>query len=1377
MADPSEKFIDDLIRASSSVDKLKGEFISQYKEMKKNDTLLLKFTKDYKDQIKVLKSLRTEITLKTKEDKKAREALDKLNKSIERDTAGIKQFTETIGKVTPAFKGVMASAGRLAGSIGTVGFAFNDLVDVSFKYTKAIFNISRLQRISGQSADSLSSALKYVSQNTAMAQMEFLELADTMQNTFIGVKPSAMEMAKVIGTIGEQFGYDYKKAQKFAEIQAQFPQLSNKIKQGLESIRKINEGIGTADDEKKVRLAREYGLALSQAGEMGSQANDYIMQSLTPLSAAEKKQNEYLASRAKVVKEISDLQLELSKELQPIIKLGLDLAKKMVEKFKDFKEVIALVGLTTVGIQGLTKGVIALKQASFLIGGPWVRIAALIVGAAAAVGAFAANQRKAKEAVEKQRQESEKQAAIQNDLARLSSDQKKKYQEIADQRKKENKSSQDILEEHVLINKEVTQEENNIDKIYKNYEEVRKSADMQLQILGNINEALRTAVSTEEEFGGRAEEASRALVGIAEQQAKTAGTALRASVEGAVKMLESRGIDLKIDLGGDMSSQYESLVKASEQIKSMKMEEKDRESIIASISKAMKDSIDYRQKETDIVRNTVALQEINVRQQEKFTSAYEARLDAERKLMESAQFGMGASVEMMKEQVELAYKLMQTYADMDKSWSDRLVKEGKATQQDISRLKNAKTQAEAEEYIQKVMKARGPVAQELNNYAFKHQEVTKKIMDQQQKIYDLTKDIREGYLDAIREMSTGAGEFEKIIGTQEMGVTQLMDAVKDVTGVAKLNTMALGGLQERVLTASGVGTQVAGKYGPGGVEFIGGKQQEDRNNRIYKYGETRAQAEAVMRGEVPQNKSTVGTGVVPGAENYLAPERLEESSYDGTYKGVKDGMREAFSGGGFANRQFTSQRLGVNVGVTGFSGVPGKENANRIMANGVNSGNMGAEYLGGSRSPVRASGGYVYGVPGNKLNVASRESTAPASSEMDLKFSEDERRIYNKKRMAIRGESSEKWRYNERTKTPEYVSVSEYTEQSVKLQKYAELKEKVKKQIEDLEKEGRPEEFRATEVYDVPIPFVKVKNARAQRNYDEALQFLKDQLVANEKLTEVAKKVVSESNKAEADLAAETKSNKTLNIDYAKKREESIGLVGESAVKKAEMQVDLPKYRRERDEAKQQALNFLKEKGTDPTWRAILAKNLKEADAKFREAGGYGDQTTVGTKDERTEEEFVPLARQYVGKYGTNLKGKTNKAKAKEISAKITQAGLQGHVEQLSEEEFEKQKKARERAAETVRSGIKEKKSAMGSIATVEEERKGYTSAAQKEGMESSAEVQAAFAGKQAEMSAMYGSSGEGGAGVATIRLILPKGFEASVENANNVAVEIQNAV
>ena len=203
-------------------------------------------------------------------------------------------------------------------------------------------------------------------------------------------------------------------------------------------------------------------------------------------------------------------------------------------------------------------------------------------------------------------------------------------------------------------------------------------------------------------------------------------------------------------------------------------------------------------------------------------SAYEERLNTEKQLMESAQFGMGASLQMMQKQVDMGYELMDVQrgriSQNDQIYHQYLSQTGLGEQlsaEILNQVRNAKSHMDVVRVLNQYQGLTTQQQRMIADYANNHQDATNKIMQQQQKIYDLTKDVREGYLDALREMSVGAGEFEKIIGTQEMGVTQLMSAVDrfSQTGMeGLLNTFALGGMQSAQETAAGVGGQYMGQY-------------------------------------------------------------------------------------------------------------------------------------------------------------------------------------------------------------------------------------------------------------------------------------------------------------------------------------------------------------------------------------------------------------------------------------------------------------------------------------------------------------------------------------------------------------------------------------
>ena len=314
-------------------------------------------------------------------------------------------------------------------------------------------------------------------------------------------------------------------------------------------------------------------------------------------------------------------------------------------------------------------------------------------------------------------------------------------------------------------------------------------------------------------------------------------------------------------------------------------------------------------KSRDVTLAETAANMDTVTQQEKYNSIFEQRLNTQRQLMESAQFGLGASVTMMQKQVDLAAERINQLKQYDVNARKNLDIDHGVSAEMTYQLDNAKNFSEVQGVIARI---KGVIANETTDttkiagkqeaaeksilqYVENHSKKSNEIMQQQQKIYNLTKEVREGYLDAIREMAVGAGEFSKIIGTQEMGVTQLMKGVKDVTGLAKLNTMVLGGLQEQTLTKEGVGTEVAYKHTTSGLQKnIEAEAEKQKLGRVYKYGESREEAEKRMRGESTKG-SRMGTGVAAG-------ERDKDALKEGASEGTEKGVISAFKKMGYSGR-------------------------------------------------------------------------------------------------------------------------------------------------------------------------------------------------------------------------------------------------------------------------------------------------------------------------------------------------------------------------------------------------------------------------------------------------------------------------------------------
>jgi len=936
------------------------------KELKTSeDAIFESIKKGLKPSEKLIEAYKKDLEIK----KKYEAELLKLTNTNKKYIQAMGKSVEAINASFGAMSKGISILSRFAGSAAAVGFSFSDLSNTITDYNKNLFDISRIQQVAGRGAMDLSSALKYVDENTLLSSQSFAKLGSSVQSIFIGVKPSMLEISKQLKVWGEQTGYDYDSFKELAQVQAKFPQLADKWGRALDLVGKINEGMGTEEDKKRLEIYKEETIALAQVGQVGSEAMTKILQTTTPLTASQKQLMEIQKGRMEATKEMEKLQLEFSKAFAPVLKSILSTATGLLKTFNEYKGIIITTSGIAVGLKGIHTGFKAIQGVAGFLGVELKTAAdmtkvfnARVMASAGLVGLVAAavvltvksvhDVKKAEEELAQTAKDTikdkERYKSINEDLGKMTKEQKDEYGRLLSQEEKRIRTSEELAELHEQIKSKVKGTTDPVSKLAKEYETAAKNTEVQLAALGNIRGALEADVSVAEEFGLVAKDALKNLIQISEIEYDTSMKRFNASLKTAVEMLKTKMPKLEIDMKGDPSKIINDVLMKS---KELKLTDEEREKINNAIVQASADYNDAKTREGKITKSIFSDVESGIRQQEKMTSLYEARLDTERKLMESAQFGLGASVEMMQKQVDLANTMAKTYQDADRKAVNLLTTEGgivkgkkTANEQDIKALQNAKTQAEAEDYIKNVMKKTGKEASALSNYAADHQKWTKQTMDQQQKIYELTKSIREGYLDALREMSVGAGEFEKIIGTQEMGVTQLMSAVKDATGEFKTNTFKLGGMQGSAATAAGTRTQVTGQMTTGGLKFIGGAEQEARNRGIWQYKSSTSNVAGIKGGAVSTVAPRVGSAVAPQYQDIYAPSQRDAFAQIGGagYVSPTSTPMSVVNRGVFAG--------GLNVGET------------KTIQGGVPAGVLGSNILNMQPPPMPATGGFVPGI-------------------------------------------------------------------------------------------------------------------------------------------------------------------------------------------------------------------------------------------------------------------------------------------------------------------------------------------------------------------------------------------------------------------------------
>jgi len=497
------------------------------------------------------------------------------------------------------------------------------------------------------------------------------------------------------------------------------------------------------------------------------------------------------------------------------------------------------------------------------------------------------------------------------------------WKENVDTQKKLAEGAKNITKQEEALKKGLDGEKKPLDYSQRAYDELEALAISRLKLINMSTKALGAEADMAEQMGRVDKEALAAKLSGLQQEYENEQKLVDFRAEAASKKYNIKAEDGTEGLEKAMSIQKQ-MINYAKTLAVGSDERKEAEADIANISKVTEGQAKRKVQLSDESYNVL---EAEMRQQEQYTSKYEARLSTEKKLMESAQFGMGASVEMMQKQVALLQQQGETYARLDEAAGNKLVTEGKITESELEQLKGMKSQKDANDYVVNVLHKKDAVAGDLLRYAAKHQDYTDKEMQQQQKIYEITKDVREGYLDAMVEMAAGAGEFSKIIGTQDKGVTQLMQSVKDTTGEDRLNTMALGGITAR--GAESGRREVTGQFTSGGVRFKGKEAQEQANKDVYGYKKEYNAGTTV-------GTASVGTKEVKAA--YEAGDNGTRSAGSAVNTGVGKGE---FSGFNYQDHKANLMKLSTESAVSA-QGQP--------SASGVQTLSPGKPYAGGGNT-------------------------------------------------------------------------------------------------------------------------------------------------------------------------------------------------------------------------------------------------------------------------------------------------------------------------------------------------------------------------------------------------------------------------------------------
>ena len=465
---------------------------------------------------------------------------------------------------------------------------------------------------------------------------------------------------------------------------------------------------------------------------------------------------------------------------------------------------------------------------------------------------------------------------------------------------------------HDKITKELTKEQKITGIIFKNIEKNTKEAKKEQKTQVDQNAAFATTVQSQNrnlDIIQKGISSMQSLVSLGEKlgvanvdaadgqkkQAEYARATSESYTENVLKLvksnLEANKVSINIQTAGKASEKLkDAQIQIEQKIKESKDGSEQQKGLLIAQRDIMEQQNKIQQQNAAVVDALVAKMSTQLNTNNQLNDMYENRLSTERQLMEAGQFGLGASVEMMQKQVDLMQRRIETNKEGLAQAELSLGLDGKDAKKQLEKLQNARSDYELRQASLEISQATGKSQGELIAYAKQYNAVTTDSMKQQQKILEITKQVREGYLSAMKQAAFGFGQFGKIIGNQTRGASQLMTLVKKVSGSAKLNTMAMGGQQSAEETKAGLGKDVAYSYTTSGVEKgVSKNEEKNRLNRNWKFAETERLAK--------EGKLPVGTGVAASAADVSVMQQRASGGGNGggvirTNKGLPPNMAQ-----------------------------------------------------------------------------------------------------------------------------------------------------------------------------------------------------------------------------------------------------------------------------------------------------------------------------------------------------------------------------------------------------------------------------------------------------------------------------------------------------
>jgi len=426
--------VDGLTQHNRDLKKSKGEIIK----------LLTKEASGHKNLTAQIAKARAQYRGLVEISKKAKQQMDLATSGTKDFTTQIKKAQSAVGTMESGVKKITGVIGKLTGALGITGISFGTIVKAGLQYNRSLFEIRRAQQVAGKGSADLASALDHVTKSTTLSKMQFAELANTIQSSFLGLKPTLMETAQLVETIGRQLGYSYeaqtKGAKALMSIQNQFPSVYADIESASNKL-KDAEKRGEVTKELKEELSALRGVTeqrLQLAG-VDASSRDVALQMISERTSAMKTLMETEKASAEATKEMDNARLEFFSTLQPMILAATKVTTKLIQTFARYKEVVIGVTIAFAAFKTLVPVLLSIRKGILLISGatkiwtaaallnPFVLILASVAAVGLAIAALVSRQRKANAATAKMRKEMQLQEAMAKDRLSLSETQTKEY--------------------------------------------------------------------------------------------------------------------------------------------------------------------------------------------------------------------------------------------------------------------------------------------------------------------------------------------------------------------------------------------------------------------------------------------------------------------------------------------------------------------------------------------------------------------------------------------------------------------------------------------------------------------------------------------------------------------------------------------------------------------------------------------------------------------------------------------------------------------------------------------------------------------------------------------------------------------------------------